>query len=110
MLEQGRKTGYLPIWTLWGVDNQCMIGTHSVPMIVDWFLKEGVVGSRSRTMEVKNSIVGLEPTTTTKYWESAYQQIKETLTQRHEGRIKENWDLYDKYGYYPFDLIKGESV
>ncbi|MBR5548455.1 MAG: GH92 family glycosyl hydrolase [Kiritimatiellae bacterium] len=41
MLEQGRRTGYLPIWTLWGKDNQCMIGTHSVPVIVDWFLKEG---------------------------------------------------------------------
>ena len=43
-------------------------------------------------------------------WESAYQQIKETLTKKHEGRIKENWDLYDKYGYYPFDKIRGESV
>ena len=40
MLEQGLRTGYLPIWTLWGKDNQCMIGTHSVPVIVDWFLKE----------------------------------------------------------------------
>ena len=39
MLEQGKKTGYLPIWTLWGEDNQCMIGTHSVPMIVDAYLK-----------------------------------------------------------------------
>lgn len=110
MLEQGKKTGYLPIWTLWGEDNQCMIGTHSVPMIVDWFLKKGVVGSRSRTKDGKNSIVGLEPTTTTKYWESAYQQIKETLTKKHKGRIKENWDLYDQYGYYPFDKIRGESV
>ena len=110
MLEQGRRTGWLPIWTLWGKDNQCMIGTHSIPMIVDWFLKRGVVGSRSRTMEVKNSIVGLEPTTTAKYWQSAYAQIKETLTKRHEGRRKENWDLYDRYGYYPFDRIRGESV
>ena len=48
MLEQGKKTGYLPIWTLWGVDNQCMIGTHSVPMIVDWFLKEREEGKGKR--------------------------------------------------------------
>ncbi|MBQ2630044.1 MAG: glycoside hydrolase family 92 protein [Kiritimatiellae bacterium] len=40
MLEQGRRTGYLPIWTLWGRDNQCMIGTHSIPVIVDLFLKK----------------------------------------------------------------------
>jgi len=87
MLEQGRITGYLPIWTLWGADNQCMIGTHSVPVIVDAYLKGFPFDS-----------------------EKAYAQIKETLTQKHEGRLKENWDLYDKYGYYPFDLIKGESV
>ena len=88
MLEQGKRTGYLPIWTLWGEDNQCMIGTHSVPMIVDAYLKGTWAGNA----------------------ESAYAQIKETLTKKHEGRIKENWDLYDQYGYYPFDKIRGESV
>ena len=96
MLEQGKRTGYLPIWTLWGVDNQCMIGTHSVPMIVDAWLKgcwpAPVVEDNDGTVEC------------------VYQQIKETLTKKHEGRIKENWNLYDRFGYYPFDRIKGESV
>ena len=96
MLVQGRKTGYLPIWTLWGVDNQCMIGTHSVPMIVDWFLKSTRTGSGSSTTPID--------------WPAAYGQIKETLTARHVGRRKEDWDVYDRYGYYPFDLVKGESV
>ena len=93
MLEQGRRTGYLPIWTLWGKDNQCMIGTHSVPVIVDLFLKEN--DSRADRVE---------------YWKSAYAQIKDTLTKPHKGRIKERWDLLDRYGYYPFDEIAGESV
>ena len=88
MLKQCKRTGHLPIWTLWGEDNQCMIGTHSVPMIVDAYLKGVWTGIA----------------------ETAYQQIKETLSKKHEGRIKENWDLYDKYGYYPFDKIRGESV
>ena len=88
MLEQGRITGYLPIWALWGVENQCMIGTHSVPVIVDWFLKSG--GDSS--------------------WLAAYGQIKDALTKRHPSRLKERWDLYDRYGYYPFDIVKGESV
>ena len=49
LLEQGRRTGYLPLWTLWGKENQCMIGTHSIPVIVDWFLKEvGDMSSSSR--------------------------------------------------------------
>ena len=99
MLEQGRRTGYLPIWTLWGKDNQCMIGTHSVPVIVDWFLKECKVESVKCKVEGKKY-----------YWLAAYAQIKDTLTKPHKGRIKERWDLLDKYGYYPFDEIKGESV
>ena len=110
MLEQGKKTGYLPIWTLWGTDNQCMIGTHSVPMIVDWFLKEQVKVEGEGEQRKVTSTVGLGPSSSPDYWESAYQQIKETLTKKHEGRIKENWDVYDKYGYYPFDKIRGESV
>ena len=107
MLKQGEKTGYLPIWTLWGSENQCMIGTHSVPMIVDWFLKSGAAGVRALPSEQP---VGAELRSARKNWESAYQLIKETLTKKHEGRNKENWDLYDKHGYYPFDLVNGESV
>ena len=88
MLEQGRRTGFLPVWTLWGKDNQCMIGTHSVPVIVDAYLK----GFRGFDVD------------------DAYAQMKDTLTKKHESRRKERWDLLDKYGYYPFDEIKGESV
>ena len=95
MLEQGRRTGYLPIWTLWGKDNQCMIGTHSVPVIVDWFLKTVANGAATQS--------AID-------WRSTYAQIKDTLTKAHPGRHKERWDLVDRYGYYPFDLIKGESV
>ena len=93
MLEQGRRTGHLPIWTLWGRDNQCMIGTHSIPVIVDWFLKENPVNPDKR-----------------EFWLSAYAQVKETLTKRHEGRHKERWDLLDRHGYYPYDVIRSESV
>ncbi|MBR6588040.1 MAG: GH92 family glycosyl hydrolase, partial [Kiritimatiellae bacterium] len=86
MLKQGRITGFLPIWTLWGVDTVSMIGAHSIPVIVDAYLK-GIPFDSAE----------------------AYRQIKDTLTQKH-NRVKENWDIYDRYGYYPFDLVKGESV
>ena len=121
MLEQGRRTGYLPIWTLWGKDNQCMIGTHSVPVIVDAFLKDLFnhirlrQGYGGREEHKGNSTCStcstwLNNPVKREYWLSAYAQIKETLTKPHEERLKERWDLYDKYGYYPFDEIKGESV
>ena len=108
MLEQGRRTGYLPIWTLWGKDNQCMIGTHSVPVIVDWFLKD--LFSHKEHKERKGFADYASFAAKKQYWLAAYAQIKDTLTKPHNGRIKERWDLLDKYGYYPFDEIKGESV
>ena len=109
MLEQGRRTGYLPIWTLWGRDNQCMIGTHSVPVIVDWFLKE--VGEKSSSSRKEEKIQSPTPTrNSNSYWLAAYAQIKETLTKRHEGRHKERWDLLDRHGYYPYDVIRNQSV
>ena len=123
MLEQGRCTGYLPIWTLWGKDNQCMIGTHSIPVIVDWFLKEGNgewgTGNgldfshkerKDRKVFATSASLRLCVKNQKEYWLSAYAQIKDTLTKPHNGRIKERWDLLDKYGYYPYDEIKGESV
>ena len=39
MLWHFEKNGHLPVWTLWGKDNQCMVGVHSVPMIVDAYMK-----------------------------------------------------------------------
>ena len=90
MLEQGRRT-------------------HSIPVIVDWFLKE--VGEKSSSSRKEEKIHSPTPTlNSNSYWLAAYAQIKDTLTKPHKGRIKERWDLLDKYGYYPFDEIKGESV
>ena len=108
MLEQGRRTGYLPIWTLWGRDNQCMIGTHSIPVIVDWFLKDYF--SRKERKEHKDLADSASFAAKKQYWLAAYEQIKETLTKRHEGRYKERWDLLDRHGYYPYDVIRNESV
>ncbi|MBR5548456.1 MAG: glycoside hydrolase family 92 protein, partial [Kiritimatiellae bacterium] len=64
------------------------------------------------TREVKtNPVNPVNPVQKQKeYWLAAYAQIKDSLTNPHKGRVKERWDLYDKYGYYPFDIIKGESV
>ena len=119
MLAQGRATGYLPVWALWGQENQCMIGTHSIPVIVDWFLKEtarenGTNVNCHNCSQISNTNISASLRLCVKnkseYWFSAYAQIKDALTKRHEGREKEDWDVLDRYGYYPFDVITGESV
>ena len=91
MLRDWTKRGYLPIWTLWGEDNQCMIGTHSIPVIVDWFLK-----SRGGASSVD--------------WQMAYAAVRDTLTRKHQGRGFEPWDLLREHGYIPFDKVGSESV
>lgn len=62
-----------------------MIGNHAVPVIVDAYLK----GFRGFDAE------------------KAYKAVKTSLTKEHRNS---EWKIYDKYGYYPFDLIKNESV
>ena len=39
MIKQYEHTGLLPVWELSGCENNCMIGYHSVPVIVDTYLK-----------------------------------------------------------------------
>ena len=84
-LIQYDKQGFLPIWALWGGETYCMIGNHAVPVIVDAYLK----GYRGFDAE------------------RAYEAIKTSLTVSH---LNSDWETYDKYGYYPYDIIKVESV
>jgi len=85
MLQQYDKVGVLPIWALWGGETYCMIGNHAVPVIVDAYLK-GYKGFDA---------------------ERAYQAIKNSLTHNH---LNSDWKTYDKYGYYPYDIVNVESV
>jgi predicted alpha-1,2-mannosidase len=88
MLAHQKAKGCVPIWTLWGKENYCMIGTHSVPVIVDACLK---------------GFKGFDR-------EAALEAVKASLRNNVDGYPKEQWDVLDKYGYYPFDIIRGESV
>jgi len=39
MLDYSEQQGHLPVWALWGQETYTMIGSHSVPMVVDAYLK-----------------------------------------------------------------------
>jgi len=87
MIAQQEVQGFLPIWGLMNKETYTMIGNHSVPVIVDAVLK---------------GIPGIDP-------QLAYQAVFESLTIDHKNS---DWAMYEKYGYYPFDLLDtdGESV
>ena len=85
MIQEAEERGHLPVWDLCGKDNYCMIGNHSVPTVVDACLRE---------------LPDVDP-------ERAYAAVRASLTTSHP---KSDWEIYDRYGYYPFDLVKEESV
>ncbi|MBQ0031611.1 MAG: GH92 family glycosyl hydrolase, partial [bacterium] len=105
-----RTFGRLPVMSYGGMNFDCMIGNHSVPVIVDAFLKEQVKVEGEGEQRKNNSTVGLRASTSTNTWDSVYAAIKNTLTKAHPGKPKENWDIYDQYGYFPHDRIDGEGV
>ena len=85
LLLHHKAVGFLPIWTAWGQDNYCMIGNHSIPMILSAF---------------QNGFKGFDE-------KEALKAMIETSTQSH---FNSDWELYNQYGYYPFDKLDNEAV
>jgi predicted alpha-1,2-mannosidase len=85
MLLHHKAKGFLPIWTAWGQDNYCMIGNHAIPMILSAY---------------QNGFTGFDK-------DEALQAMVETSSKSH---INSDWELYNHFGYYPFDKIDNEAV
>lgn len=79
LIRQYDDYGYLPIWQLWGQENYCMIGNHSIPVIVDAIFKN-----------IKNIDV-----------EKAYEAVRNSSLRSHENSP---FDIWEKYGYMPENL------
>lgn len=62
-----------------------MIGNHAIPVIVDAYLK----GFRGFDVD------------------DAYEAVKNSSMVSH---LNSDWEVYNQYGYYPFDIIQVESV
>ena len=79
MMRQYDYYGYLPVWQLWGQDNYCMIGNHSIPVIVDAVLK-GVAGvDEEKAYEaVFNSSIVSHPNSPFEVWEK-YEYMPENI-------------------------------
>ncbi len=84
MLDWFDVYGYLPIWQLWGNDNYCMIGNHSIPVVVDAVLK-GTPGIDA---------------------ERAFRAVRESSLVSH---INSPFEVWESHGYMPED-IQTQSV
>ncbi|MBR2839114.1 MAG: GH92 family glycosyl hydrolase [Kiritimatiellae bacterium] len=94
-LSQYRSVGYLPTIPYFGRETFCMIGVHSIPVITDAWLKgfRGFDGEEALAA-VTNAL---------------------TVTHRHRPRAEwwvpdENWELLDRFGYYPWDFTFNQGV
>jgi predicted alpha-1,2-mannosidase len=85
LLLHHKSVGFLPIWTAWGQDNYCMIGNHAIPMILSAYT---------------NGFKGFNKN-------EALKAMIETSTKSH---INSDWEMYNQYGYYPFDKLDNEAV
>lgn len=94
LLAHARRWGYLPQWELWGRETGGMIGSHAVPVIVS---------------AIERGFPGFDR-------EEAWRAIRETLRRserRGMGRTyprRTDWEVLDRFGYYPYDIIRRESV
>ncbi|MCB4797907.1 GH92 family glycosyl hydrolase [Neotamlana laminarinivorans] len=82
MLEYYKDKNILPVWTLYGNETNTMTGYHSIPVIVEAYLK-GIKGFNA---------------------EEAYNAMKTTMMQDERGL-----EFYKNYGYIPYNLLD-ESV
>ena len=93
MLGHYQALGYLPVIPYFGWESHCMIGNHAVPVIVDAYKK----GFRGFDVDL------------------AFEAVTNSLTVTHPNpffkcKPREDWGLYDRYGYYPFDKIPNQNV
>ena len=92
MLDQYDRQGYLPIWALGGGDTHCMVGHHAVPVIADAWLK------------------GFRGFDCARAWKAVENSLRVCHTAENVatwGLLKEDWDVLDSFGYYPFDRLTG---
>ena len=85
MLELYKERGVLCTNEYGQNETWCMIGNHAVPVVVDAYMKGTVKENK----------------------ELAAEAVFNSLTTSHP---KSDWEMYDRYGYYPFDLQPVESV
>ncbi|MEI6643058.1 MAG: GH92 family glycosyl hydrolase [Novosphingobium sp.] len=85
LLDHADASGRLPIWPIWGGETGTMIGEPALPVLA------GAWARGFRGFDGKRALAAMERTSTV------------------DGGLSQ-WNLYDKYGYYPFDKVEGEAV
>ena len=75
LIAFGEQHGHLPMWTMWQGEDHCMVGIHSIPVIVDAY-KKGLLPQLSTLSLMVQSMInndGENPKNCwNAYWENGY--------------------------------------
>ena len=111
----GREHGHLPMWTMWNGEDHCMVGIHSIPVIVDAW-KKGLleVGENSSSSRVGESF---DSPTLTQDSNSILTLMVQSMVNNDGENPKNCWNAYWENGYIPYfagefdeHLPRGQSV
>ena len=96
ILDHAKTTGFMPIWEIYGKEGYDMIGSHSIPVVLDAWRKGFDVDLKAFYPFVKRTQT---------------ENNREFIAHRN-GKPFENchWKLLDKLGYYPCDVVTWGSI
>ncbi len=110
----GREHGHLPMWTMWNGEDHCMVGIHSIPVIVDAW-KKGLleVGENSSSSRVES----FDSPTLTQDSNCILTLMVQSMVNNDGENPKNCWNAYWENGYIPYfagefdeHLPRGQSV
>ena len=92
ILDHAEKTGFMPIWEIYGLEGYDMIGAHSIPVVLDAWRKGFKVDLKA-----------------------FFPHVRRTLTHDNRPKAKKDmhhshWDKLDRLGYFPCDVVHWGSL
>ena len=115
----GREHGHLPMWTMWNGEDHCMVGIHSIPVIVDAWKKGLLTGLTGLTG--LSGGVPPDPRNPVNLVNPVQNKLLTLMVQsmvNNDGENPKNcWNAYWENGYIPYfagefdeHLPRGQSV
>jgi len=100
----GREHGHLPMWTMWNGEDHCMVGIHSIPVIVDAWKKGLLTGLTGLTG--LSGGVPPDPRNPVNLVNPVQNKLLTLMVQsmiNNDGENQKNcWNSYWENGYIPY--------
>ena len=104
LIAFGEQHGHLPMWTMWQGEDHCMVGIHSIPVIVDAYKKGLMTGLTGLTGLSRD--VSPDPRNPVNLVNPVQNKLLTLMVQsmiNNDGENPKNcWNAYWENGYIPY--------